>query len=239
MVRLRNPISVLRRQLPRDLRAKRGRYALLAALIILGVLASTGTSTAGQSVLSSIKDGQSAANVEDGYIATSGALDAALVSAIEDKGVTLEDETYADVEGPDASILRVFAVRSRIDLVNLDTGDLPQSDDEAVVEKHYATAHGIGVGDFIEAGGRRLRVIGIGSSPDYTTVVARSTDTAADPRAFGTAFVTSGAMEAWPAPGPTRVPGYAVDLGDSGMSVEEAAAAILPKIGRASCRERV
>lgn len=226
MVRLRSPISVLRRQLPRDLRAKRGRYALLAALIILGVLASTGTSTAGQSVLSSIKDGQSAANVEDGYIATSGALDAALVSAIEDKGVTLEDETYADVEGPDASILRVFAVRSRIDLVNLDTGDLPQSDDEAVVEKHYATAHGIGVGDFIEAGGRRLRVIGIGSSPDYTTVVARSTDTAADPRAFGTAFVTSGAMEAWPAPGPTRVPGYAVDLGDSGMSVEEAAAAI-------------
>lgn len=226
MVRLRSPISVLRRRLPRDLRAKRGRYALLAALIILGVLASTGTSTAGQSVLSSIKDGQSAANVEDGYIATSGALDAALVSAIEDKGVTLEDETYADVEGPDASILRVFAVRSRIDLVNLDTGDLPQSDDEAVVEKHYATAHGIGVGDFIEAGGRRLRVIGIGSSPDYTTVVARSTDTAADPRAFGTAFVTSGAMEAWPAPGPTRVPGYAVDLGDSGMSVEEAAAAI-------------
>lgn len=63
MVRLRSPISVLRRQLPRDLRAKRGRYALLAALIILGVLASTGTSTAGQSVLSSIKDGQSAANV--------------------------------------------------------------------------------------------------------------------------------------------------------------------------------
>ena len=68
MVRLRSPISVLRRRLPRDLRAKRGRYALLAALIILGVLASTGTSTAGQSVLSSIKDGQSAANVEDGYI---------------------------------------------------------------------------------------------------------------------------------------------------------------------------
>ncbi len=227
MVRSRGPLPVLRHQLPRDLWSKKTRYALLAALIVVGIAAAIGSASASQASLSALRDGRAAANLEDGAIETTGALGADQIAAVEATGVVLEDTTYADVAGPQGSTLRLFESRSRVDRINLDAGSLPTADGEAVVEKHYAAQHAIGVGDAIEAGGRQLRVTGIGSSPDYTTVVPRASDFAVDSRAFGTAFVAPGTMSAWPAGELAPIHGYAVDLGASGMSIQEAAALVM------------
>ena len=88
----------------------------------------------------------------------------------------LEAEPYLDFMRTDGSTLRVMATRDSINRVTPNSGRLPQTDDEVLLEQHYARAHGLSLGDALDVGERRLAIVGIGSSSDYDMCVANMSD---------------------------------------------------------------
>lgn len=214
-------MTMLNMQLLRDLRSQWSRYLASALLILVGVVVSTGMAAGNGAALTAAEEAQAAGNVEDGYLELTTELTDDQLTALANEGLTIERAEFTDVPAADGSTVRVYENRGTIDRVNLDSGSLPVTDDEIVLEQTYAEAHGLKVGDVFELGGTELWVTGIGSTPDYATVVARATDTAADPDEFGTAFTAASTVESLAEQGNPLTTTYVYLLGDSGVEATD------------------
>ena len=191
-------MKMLSMQLLRDLRSQWSRYLASALLILLGIVVSAGMAAGNGSALNTAKDAQDTGNVEDGYLELTAELTNDQLTSLRNKGLTFERAEFTDVPAADNSTVRVYENRSTIDRINLESGALPTANDEIALEQTYARAHNLKVGDTLDLDGTRLTITGIGSTPDYATVVARPTDTAADPNEFGTAFTAASTVESLP-----------------------------------------
>ncbi|RJF43126.1 ABC transporter permease [Actinomyces sp. 2119] len=230
----------------RDLRDHAVRYAGSALLVLLGVFVATGMSAGSETALGTVLDNHEAAHVEDVSMTTSGPLDAQVLEALEHRGVQVERSDYLDVSGPGDSTstgspdstVRVFQDRLEINTVTLDSGSLPQSSDEVVVEKLYAAAHRLDVGSSIELDGASYTVSGLGSTPDYSTVVSRASGVIADAETFGTAFVSPQGWQRLADGSRTPVSAYSFLLGDSGLSAEDLATEVAETSAKVAARSR-
>ena len=213
-------MKILRERGLRDLKRQPGRYIALLLLILLGVTVSTGISAGNESALAAVLDSQERGHVEDGYLTVPAPLDEELVSTLTGEGLQIEQADYADLSLPDDSTLRVYRNRSSINLVSLDSGTPPQNSDDIVLEKLYAKENGISVGDTVDLSGLTFHVSGLGSTPDYSTVTSRASDTSPDHKEFGTAFLSSGGLERLRRAEPQWVIGYSYVLADSDLTAE-------------------
>ena len=214
-------MKMLNMQLLRDLRSQWSRYLASALLILLGIVVSAGMAAGNGSALNTAKDAQDTGNVEDGYLELTAELTNDQLTSLRNKGLTFERAEFTDVPAADNSTVRVYENRSTIDRINLESGALPTANDEIALEQTYARAHTLKVGDTLDLDGTRLTVTGIGSTPDYATVVARPTDTAADPNEFGTAFTAVSTVESLAKQGNTLTTTYVYLLGDSDMEATD------------------
>ena len=214
-------MKMLNMQLLRDLRSQWSRYLASALLILLGIVVSAGMAAGNGSALNTAKDAQDTGNVEDGYLELTAELTNDQLTSLRNKGLTFERAEFTDVPAADNSTVRVYENRSTIDRINLESGALPTANDEIALEQTYARAHNLKVGDTLDLDGTRLTITGIGSTPDYATVVARPTDTAADPNEFGTAFTAVSTVESLAKQGNTLTTTYVYLLGDSDMEATD------------------
>jgi len=214
-------MKMLNMQLLRDLRSQWSRYLASALLILLGIVVSAGMAAGNGSALNTAKDAQDTGNVEDGYLELTAELTNDQLTSLRNKGLTFERAEFTDVSAADNSTVRVYENRSTIDRINLESGALPTANDEIALEQTYARAHNLKVGDTLDLDGTRLTITGIGSTPDYATVVARPTDTAADPNEFGTAFTAVSTVESLAKQGNTLTTTYVYLLGDSDMEATD------------------
>ena len=214
-------MKMLNMQLLRDLRSQWSRYLASALLILLGIVVSAGMAAGNGSALNTAKDAQDTGNVEDGYLELTAELTNDQLTSLRNKGLTFERAEFTDVSAADNSTVRVYENRSTIDRINLESGALPRANDEIALEQTYARAHNLKVGDTLDLDGTRLTITGIGSTPDYATVVARPTDTAADPNEFGTAFTAVSTVESLAKQGNTLTTTYVYLLGDSDMEATD------------------
>ena len=214
-------MKMLNMQLLRDLRSQWSRYLASALLILLGIVVSAGMAAGNGAALNTAKDAQDTGNVEDGYLELTAELTNDQLTSLRNKGLTFERAEFTDVPAADNSTVRVYENRSTIDRINLESGALPTANDEIALEQTYARAHNLKVGDTLDLDGTRLTITGIGSTPDYATVVARPTDTAADPNEFGTAFTAVSTVESLAKQGNTLTTTYVYLLGDSDMAATD------------------
>ena len=90
----------------------------------------------------------------------------------------------------DASTLRVMKNRESLNLVNLEEGAPAYFPGEIIVERIYAAAHDLSIGDNIKIAGTDYTISGIGTSPDYEYCLQNMSGMSSDGNVFGTAFVT-------------------------------------------------
>ena len=131
-------MTMLNMQLLRDLRSQWSRYLASALLILVGVVVSTGMAAGNGAALTAAEEAQAAGNVEDGYLELTTELTDDQLTALENEGLTIERAEFTDVPAADGSTVRVYENRGTIDRVNLDSGSLPVTDDEIVLEQTYA-----------------------------------------------------------------------------------------------------
>ena len=182
--------KILRKRILRDLKENFFRYLALMLLIILGMYMVIATVGAADTIINGTRNTAEANLIEDGQFSLFSPLTDSEILEIDEEGVTLEEHFYLDFEKEDGSVLRIFCTREKIDLAAADSGNIPENDYEIFLEKRYCEENGIVVGDSVSIGGREFTVSGIGSVPDYESVVRNMSDSSIDSKAFGFGFVT-------------------------------------------------
>ena len=182
--------SVLRKRLPRDLKAGFGRYLALVLLIVMGIYLVVGIVGAAETVIRGTEDMKSVNQVEDGQFTVFLPLTDTELDTLSRDGTLIEPMFSLDLKAEDGSVLRMFKNRQQIDLIQLDTGRLAENRGEAVLEKGYAQAHSLTVGDSLTLSGEQLEITGLCSVPDYDQTLAAFSDTAVERTSFGLIFVT-------------------------------------------------
>lgn len=183
--------KVLSRRILRGFRENIGRYIALTLLIIMGLYLVVCIVGASETILTGTENQKSKNMVEDGEFTVFLPLTEKELETLTENGTVIEEMFSIDIESENNSKLRLFKNREKIDLIQLDTGRLAERNNEAVLEKGYAQAHNLTVGDNIKAGGVNFKLVGIGSVPDYDQVLSSFSDTAAERNSFGLIFTTS------------------------------------------------
>ena len=187
--------KILRKRIFRDLKENRFRYLALGLLIVLGMYMVIGLVGAADTVIIRTAETAKANRAEDGQFGVFVPLTEKEKSWLEEKGITLEEHFYLDYPVSDNihrddSILRIFSQREKIDLVEIDSGRLPEKSGEILLERRFCEEHGISAGDQTAVGNRKYTVCGIGTAPDYESPLRSLSDSAVNSAQFGIGFVT-------------------------------------------------
>ncbi len=182
--------KILRKRFLRELKENRYRYLALGFLIVMGMYIVTGLVGAAETIIEGTAKAARENRLEDGQFSVFAPLDEQEKKSLEKAGITLEEHFYLDYTLLDASILRIFSQRDKIDLVQIDMGSFPVKGGEILLERRYCEEHGIAVGDTVKIGSFDYTVTGIGTAPDYESMIRNFSDSAVDSLQFGFGFVT-------------------------------------------------
>lgn len=181
---------VLNRRILRELKANFSRYFSLLVLVAFGMFACTAMSASADSVITTVEDFWENSNIEDGRFSVLVPLSDSELDSLRSSGVGIEPQFSMDLTLSDDSVLRIYKKRSSIDVEHVDKGSSPQASEEIMLERSFADAHSLGVGDTIDIAGQSMKITGLGVSPDYDFLLENFTDTAANAKHFGIAFVS-------------------------------------------------
>ncbi len=185
----------------RDLGKNIPRYLALGILITFSIFMVFGMIGAANTVIEQSKIKEEEAVMEDGEFSVFVPLGEAATSGLTDRGIGIEPIFSVEYKGNDGDILRMFKVREEIDLILLCDGAFPEEDTEAVLERRYAEANHLNVGDHLTVGGKEYRISGIGTVPDYNSVLRKTSDSVVESDKFGLIFVKDTAYMAAKASG--------------------------------------
>lgn len=174
----------------RDLKAGLSRYLALSLLIIFSLYIVLSLMGEASTVIDWTKIRDAELKREDGEFTLFVPLTEEELADLTERGITVEEMFFTDYPVNGDAVLRVFKVRDNIDQISVIDGDLPDTSDEAVIERRYAEENGIAVGDTIEIAGETLTVSALGATPDYNAVYRKVSDNVVDSRSFGLLFVT-------------------------------------------------
>lgn len=183
--------KVLRKRILRDFKANIVRYLALGFLIILSMYLVVSMLAAAETIIRGSQKSDKESNVEDGEFSLFVPMKDYEWEKLEEKSITLEKMFFMDYSVEDDITLRVFQNREQINRMILKEGSLAEKEDEVVLERRYAELHDIQLGDAVEIGGREFTVTGIGTVPDYDSMLKSLGDTGCDSQHFGLAFVTA------------------------------------------------
>ncbi len=187
--------KVLRKRILRDLKENLFRYLALGAIIVLCMYLIISLIGTAETMIRGSEKTCEENCVEDGQFNLFLPLSESEISELKSKGVTIEEQFYLEFLMEDAGTLRLFKNRENINLYEAVYGRLPENDNEVGLERRYCDEHNINVGDIVIIGGKELKVVGIGCTPDYDAPLKSFTDASVDSVQFGTAFVTDSLYE--------------------------------------------
>lgn len=203
---------VFNKRIFRDLKSNFLRYLALFLMIVMGMYIIIAVVGAAETIITRTDETGEENHVEDGQFAVFTQLTAKQEKEMTDSGVTLEKLFSFDVEMSDNSVLRIFKVREKIDLIDTDEGRTPEKTGEIFLEKRYCEEHEISVGDTVKIGEKSFAVTGIGTVPDYDAPTKNFSDSSVDSSLFGVGFVVPEAYEAMKSFGKTEDIRYAYRL---------------------------
>ena len=174
----------------RDLKKNIVRWIALMLLIVVSMYVVVSMAASADTVTSGVRKFGEDSLLEDGEFSVFVPLKDSDIESFAQKGVLIYPSFCLDFVVENNSILRVFCMRSNVNVPLADRGGTPKSGNELLLEKHYADFHGIRVGDELSIGDIVFVVCGIGAAPDYDNVTNNITDIGSDPQNFGVAFVS-------------------------------------------------
>ena len=206
--------KILRRRNLRQLKTGAPRYAALFLLVVMSVYMLVSLLGAAQIVIDGVAEHAEANRIEDGQFQTFVPLTEEEEAQIRTRGVDLERHFYLDYDLNGAT-MRLFTVRKDIDRIELVSGTLPEGTGESgspedaaaenadsgeslpqlVLERRFSEVNEIAAGDILTLGGQDFTVCGVGTVPDYDNPLKGMTDSTADSKQFGLAFIPEDVYE--------------------------------------------
>lgn len=187
--------KILRKRIGREFRANIARYLALSLLIVLSMYLIVSMIGAAETIIRGGAAADEQQKIEDGEFSLFVPMRESEWEKLEEKGITLEKMFSMDYAVEEDKMLRVFQNRQQINTICLEQGSLASGENELVLERRFAESNNISVGDTIELGGHLFQVTGIGTVPDYNSVLKSLGDTGCDSKHFGIAFVSANVYE--------------------------------------------
>ena len=191
MMKVKKVKNPLRKRLFREFFHDFGKYVVVFTFICATVAMVSGFLVSDISLKTAYDESFEKYNVEDGHFTL-------LMPAKEDFFLGMErfykvkvyENFYADRETDDGDTVRLYKMRSDVNLTDLWEGEYPAAMSEIAIDRLYAENNGISVGDIISIEGRRFRVCGLVALTDYSALFKNNTDMMFDAKQFTVALVS-------------------------------------------------
>ena len=180
---------ILTKRIPRDLKQNFFRNFAMFVIIAMVTALITAMCLSADDIEYTIYKEWARCNLEDGSFETYTPLSARNFKELEELDVMIERMFYSDVPAEGERLLRIFALRCRINLPNVDEGFLPEKDNEIFIDKIFAKNQGLKLGDEVVLNGTPFYITAIGTLPDYSYILQNDGDVSANDD-FGIAAVT-------------------------------------------------
>lgn len=191
---MKNPLW---KRLPRELRNDFGKYIVIFLFMTLTIGFVSGFLVADDSMLAAYNESFEKYNIEHGNFTLSSEADESTLKKIEKAGkVTICDNFYweepadADMDGTKESTMRIYHDRTKMDLVCLMDGKMPEAKDEIAIDRMYADNNSLKIGDRIAVAEEELTVTGLVALSDYSCLFSDNNDMMFDAVKFGVAIMT-------------------------------------------------
>lgn len=112
-------------------------------------------------------------------------------------GAEIEQRIAADLSYSQDATLRVLDATEDINLPTVVDGEKLSSDRDVLVDKSFAKAHGLTIGNEIELGGETFHLAGYMAIPDYIYPLKDESGFLKNPDAFGVAVVKQSVISNW------------------------------------------
>ena len=188
----RNPLN---RRFLRDLKTEFPKYAVIFLLLVMSISFVSGFLVADNSMIIAYDSSFEKYNVEHGHFRVRTALNRAQDKAIRKTGISLYENFYTEEPLDNGSTLRFFKDRTEVNLVCLMEGRLPQSEQEAAIDRMYASNNHLKIGDVISGGGHEWTISGLVALPDYSTMFQNNNDSMFDAVLFGVGVLSPEGFE--------------------------------------------
>lgn len=190
---MKNP---LRKRLPRELWADKGKYIALFIFqaVLVGLI--SGFLVADISLKTAYDESFEKYNVEDGHFRLYDEAEQSMLDKLDEKqDITVYDLQYKDKTWNDTTV-RVYKVREDVNRADLLEGKMPESKGDIVIDRLYAENNGIEIGDVMTLSGTDFTVCGFVAFSDYSALFKSNTDMMFDATGFTVAAVTEKAYNA-------------------------------------------
>ena len=211
MKRVKNP---LRKRILRELAGDWRKYLLVSLFLILTIGFVSGMYVANNSMLTSAEKSISQYRQEDGHFELrekadedlleklqSGKLEDAQQYGLEDEELLetpvriyenfFRNETADDdCDGTADGTIRIYARNDKINQASLLEGRLPENEQEIAIDRMHADNVQLQIGDQIQAGNERYKIVGLIAYVNYSTLHEKNTDLMFDALKFDVGMVT-------------------------------------------------
>lgn len=187
---MKNPLN---KRFLRELKKNKGRYLAILLLMTLTIIFESGFLVAADSAMYTMKKDWKNNHVEDGQFTSFYELNNETLQAVTDQGAVIEKEFYNDItiDTHKGLNLRVYKNRNFINKVSVHEGRLPVYKNEIAIDKLFAKNINVNIGKSLELDGKKFKVVGTISMPDYSSLFKTNSTMVMDALHFGIAVVNN------------------------------------------------
>ncbi len=180
---------VLLRKARRTMLEQKSQYIGSILLIVIGCMLYSSFNIAMADVLDNLASFRTSHQLEDASFIMQKPLSD--IGRLENKyDLILEERKSADYPFNDKAVLRVLQSTGKIDKYAVIAGRALQNQDEILIDKGFANAHGLSLGDSLQFNHTSFKIVGFMTTPDYVYPLKSENDVLKNPQAFGTAVVS-------------------------------------------------
>jgi len=196
-------MKFLFKKLLRDIRHAKGQYVATVVVIVVGVALYVGMMSAASSVSHNIDEFYATQKLADLWVDVPDASPSVVAQiqnlpSVEAAGGRTE---LSGTSGTHSFVINTIAPSPTVNVPFMESGHLPQSKTDCIVDRGYATANNLRVGStldvLIDSTNYRLRVSGVFNSPEYL-YLAKDLTAQPDHLTYGALFIGDGAIPGLP-----------------------------------------
>lgn len=191
---MKNPLN---KRYLRELKDDFSKYVVIFLLMIFTIGMVSGFEVADNSMLIAYEESFEKYNIEDGHFSTERSLTSNQRRLIENQGITVYDDLYTEQYFDNDSTLRIFPLRTNINLACLMSGDYPSKTSEIAIDRMYADNNSLSIGDTLKTNNTEYTITGLIALSNYSTMFQDNSSLMFDAIKFGVALVTQDEFNAF------------------------------------------
>ncbi len=184
----------------RELRDDWRKYLVISLFLILTIGFVSGMYVANGSMMATAEESAEKYKLEDGHFTLESEASDDLLATLEQEDQDQPAQIYRNYYREETEIVnqekdanrtvRVYPVRTQVNLADVMEGSLPEAKNEIAIDRMHADNAGIQIGDTLEVGSQKFKVSGLIASVDYSTLFQDNSDMMFDAIQFDVAVVT-------------------------------------------------